>query len=329
MEKQGTTKFEPGVQKYLEQEEKKEITKEFRSTTKNLGYKPPIGKRKINYSDDVTKPITRIPTNLWELYNMKEYNFIQDAISKGLATAEGRMNIISTPTTCAKKLALLFLNNIDSCRVIMKNFVQPASKMTSDSGHFYFGSQDIKFFLMHHFPNDLEALSHVNSTDVMKSIMIWLEKNQTRKKEPIGLLSIVDPKAARKIFKIDKIITLFTFEELLQVSCLTMKKPHYNTSGYNTLLSEILTREENMIKAKTEEVPNDNIVTETIETPPVEEIVEELTEDSIISDEKPEPSVELECLQADQIINLEVLNRLLDKGDSIEISIKFTKSSGE
>lgn len=319
---QNNPKFEPGVQKYLDDEETKEIRHEYKSTTVNLGYKPPRKK----FKPEQHKPITIFSQEILEAFDMTDFNFVQLAKDAGLVNEEGDVIIEGKPTPALKKVWLLALNNMRAVKVYTKSFINPKSSISFDGEKYKFGSGDIKNFILHHFPNQYSDIKKLNATDTMTSLIRCFENNPCRLNQPLGIMSMSEEEdAKRKDYFVDDLITLFSFDQLLTLMNTSRKKPHYTKKQYDELLEEVL-KIDKKLPQKVSAEPLD-LTPDLSETSP--------EPDSQIDDSLP-PAIEVfpeerpaEEISVEQVININALKRILGSGDSITITIQYTKSSGE
>jgi hypothetical protein len=319
-------KFEPGVQKYLDEEESKEILQEYQSTTSIRGYKPP---RKKFRSVEDHKPITTFSPEIWEKFGMsKDFNFVELAKEAGLVDQTGNVIIEDKPTTAFKKVWVLALIHIKAVKIFTKSYINPKSSISFDGEKYEFGSGDIKRFILHHFPQQEPQIRKLNATDVMKTLYTGFENNPCRGKQPIGILSIEKTEGLKqKRYFVDDILSLFSFDQVMQLLNTSGKRPHYTKRQYNELLDSVLEIKTSP-KIESESINEPLDLTPDLNEDPGTDIITQEIDDSIppaieISPEKSEE------IAVEQVINLNALKKILGHGDSITITIQYTRSSGE
>lgn len=326
-----TPKFEPGVQKFLDEEQTREILGEYKNTTVNLGYK----KSRSRFPDQKIKPVTTFSPEIWERFNMPNFDFIKLTIEAGLATPNGNIIIDTTISNSVRKIALLAMVNIKAVKIFTKSYINPKSRISFDGSHYHFESGDLKSFIAHHFPEEEEQIKTVNATEMMKRITTGLERNPCRDRRPLDILTSNSEEGtkSRISFKVDSVISLFTYEEITRLVNTSKKLPHYTMKGYDELLSQALERVDTQAVESSDPI-EPNLAKELAEEEHSEPA--SLVESADQFDDSVMPAIELspkakstEDIKVDQIINLSAIKKILGAGDSITITIQYTKSSGE
>lgn len=327
MDKKPTPKFEPGVAKFLDEELTKEIRVEHKTTTAHVGYKPP----RIRYPEIKMPPKTIFSPTTWSKYNMEEnFDFIQIIKNAGLADQNGRLIFRSTPTATIKEVLQHMLVNFKAVKILIKSIIIPKSKMKLEKGNFFFSASDIKPFILYHFPADAEEIKTVNASNLMKHLLDGLENNPVRQNKPIGLLiehSTKNPNDTKSkiMYQLDEIITKFSFDQLHRIMSISLNKPHCRMDQYSAMIDDILTQKpEDIIKHRSKSWVGSEYQGLDISDEPIRDMPQRVERELDLPAQK---NTDLNSEDDNQIINIKALNKIMNPGDTIEITIKYTKSS--
>jgi len=303
--------FGKGVKEFIQTEEKLDVIQTYNENIKS-GHV--YRHQKVNFVNTPTETKTFMPKEVWRINNMKEFMFVAECRKRGLADVDGQLIIKGSITTTVRHMIIICLSDLHRVFLMMNNKIKPKNTMRSVEGGFFFRVGDLVNFISYHFPDDLALIKKANKSDILKSIHKNIEMNQVRKRKPLGIFKVV-PVGGLNEYWMDKVISLFTPEQLELILSNSLKSPHYTKVQYNQMIKSLGLTFQGPITQK--------INPEEPKTPS--------HDDSALENRVVDRVVKV-MLAAKANIKTIDINAFIDNmpaGDSAEISVKYTKASGE